>query len=241
MSRTIVAPVLSLGVLLCGVCGPAFADPPAGSAAPSTSAVPSGSTVPAMSAADVAAKLQKTYESITVFDADFEQQYTMKTFNSKKEQSGHVVFEKPGKMRWDYSSPSNNVVVSDGKTLWSYEAKDKQARKMLVKDSQQPAALAFLTGKGDLSKEFNLAIATSLQQDFKGGYVLDATPKVATNLYTHVFFFVDGATFQVRRVLIVDGQDNRNRFNFLKPTVNGKVDPSKFVWTPPAGVTVITN
>jgi outer membrane lipoprotein carrier protein len=111
---------------------------------------------------------------------------------------------------------------------------------MMVKDSQMPTALAFLTGKGDLSKEFNLELQDASKL-MPGGYILKATPKVATNLYNFVMFYVDGTTYQVRRVLIVDAQDNRNRFTFTDPKVNQNVPATKFTWSPPAGVTVITN
>ena len=194
-----------------------------------------------MTASDVTAQVQKAYVSINAYDADFEQQYDMKAFGQKKTSKGHVLFVKPGKMRWDYTEPKDNVVVSDGTTLYSYVAADKQARKMMVKDSQMPTALSFLTGKGDLTKDFNVTLMDSKQLKFDGGYVLKATPKVATNLYNFVLFYVDGTTYHVRRVLIVDAQDNRNRFDFSKPVVNGKIDDGKFKWSPPAGVTGTTN
>lgn len=228
--------VLALGLL---VGGSALAQPQ-----PSASAAPAGAAT--LSAADVAAKIQKAYTAIQTYEADFSQQYSMKAFGQTKTSKGHVTFAKPpagskdgGKMRWDYTEPKDNLVVSDGTTLWSYVASEKQARKMMVKDSQMPTALAFLTGKGDLAKEFNLELAP--KQDMKGGYVLKATPKQATNLYNFVMFYVDGTTFQVRRVLIVDAQDNRNRFDFDKPKVNGTVNNSIFTWAPPAGVSVVTN
>ena len=56
-----------------------------------------------------------------------------------------------------------------------------------------------------------------------------------------VLFYVDGTTYQMRRVLIVDAQDNRNRFDFDKPKVNEKVDDARFKWSPPAGVTITAN
>ncbi len=214
--------------------GPAFAQ-----TAPAPSAAPAPTQGKA-TAGDVAAKVQKAYQAITSYEADFEQQYQMKAFGQTKTSKGHVTFVKPGKMRWDYTEPKDNVVVSDGTTLWSYVAADKQARKMAVKDSQMPTALAFLTGKGDLAKEFNLELFDAGDK-FKGGYILKATPKVATNLYNFVMFYVDGQTYHVRRVLIVDAQDNRNRFDFAKPKVNEKVDDSRFKWSPPAGVSVVTN
>lgn len=214
-----------------------------GSAFAQTAPAPAPAPAPTQgkaTAGDVAAKVQKAYQSISSYEADFEQQYQMKAFGQTKTSKGHVTFVKPGKMRWDYTEPKDNVVVSDGATLWSYVAADKQARKMAVKDSQMPTALAFLTGKGDLAKEFNLELFDAGEK-FKGGYILKATPKVATNLYNFVMFYIDGQTYHVRRVLIVDAQDNRNRFDFAKPKVNEKVDDSRFKWSPPAGVSVVTN
>jgi outer membrane lipoprotein carrier protein len=234
--------VSSFALLLVTAVASAQPKPSASASAPAPA--PSAAPAPAggkSTAGDVAASVQKAYVSINAFEADFEQQYSMKAFGQTKTSKGHVLFEKPGKMRWDYTEPKDNVVVSDSVTLWSYVAADKQARKMMVKDSQMPTALAFLTGKGDLSKEFNLELMDSKQLKFEGGHVLKATPKVATNLYNFVLFYVDGTTYHVRRVLIVDAQDNRNRFDFKNPVVNGKVPAGKFTWSPPAGVTVTTN
>ena len=56
---------------------------------------------------------------------------------------------------------------------------------------------------------------------------------------TVVKFYVDAATAQVRRVLLVDAQGNRNRFDFLSPTINAKVEPSEFAFVPPSGTQVV--
>jgi len=224
------------------VSGGAFAQPkPPASASAAPAPSSSAPAAKPSTASDLAAAIQKAYVSIQAYEADFTQQYSMKAFGQTKTSKGHVLFVKPGKMRWDYTDPKGNLIVSDNETLWSYVVSDNQARKMKVKDSQMPTALAFLTGKGDLSKEFNLELMDAKQLKFEGGYVLKATPKVATNLYNFVLFYVDGTTYHVRRVLIVDAQDNRNRFDFEKPTVNGKWDEARFKWTPPSTVNVAGN
>ena len=234
-------------VLLSSIVTPGLAQTPKPSSTasaaptPSTTASVAAPTGGSTSATDVSAKIQKVYDGITNYEADFTQQYSMKAFGQKKDSKGHVTFVKPGKMRWDYTDPKDNVVVSDGVTLWSYVASDKAARKMLVKDSQMPTALAFLTGKGELAKDFDLKLLDATKYKFEKGYVLEARPKAATNLYSFVLFYVDGATYQVRRVLIVDAQNNRNRFDFDKPKVNEKVDDTRFKWAPPTGVTVTAN
>jgi outer membrane lipoprotein carrier protein len=74
---------------------------------------------------------------------------------------------------------------------------------------------------------------------FEGGYVLEGTPKEATPAYQKVLLYVDGQTSQVRRVLILDAQGNRNRFDFSTPVVNQAVDKSEFDFTPPPGTRII--
>jgi outer membrane lipoprotein carrier protein len=54
-----------------------------------------------------------------------------------------------------------------------------------------------------------------------------------------VLLYVDGPTAQVRRVLILDAQGNRNRFDFSSPVVNEPVKPNEFTFSPPAGTEII--
>jgi outer membrane lipoprotein carrier protein len=54
-----------------------------------------------------------------------------------------------------------------------------------------------------------------------------------------MILYVDAATAQVRRVLLVDAQGNRNRFDFSSPTVNTKVEPTEFTFAPPSGTQII--
>jgi len=108
-----------------------------------------------------------------------------------------------------------------------------------VKTSQYPAALAFLMGKGQLIKDFDLRLLDPATMKFEGGHVLEGTPKEATPAYQKVLLYVDGQTNQVRRVLILDAQGNRNRFDFSAPFVNTTVEKTEFDFTPPPGTRVI--
>jgi len=51
--------------------------------------------------------------------------------------------------------------------------------------------------------------------------------------------FVDAATYQVRRVLLLDAQGNKNRFDFSGTEVNLKTPPGEFAFTPPKGTQVV--
>lgn len=215
------------------VASNASADPPA----PAASAQP-----PAASAADTAAtvtKVQAFYNSTTSFQSDFTQEFFVKSHNVRKESNGTVAFVKPGKMAWTYANPAGNRVVSDGTTLKVYEAANKQMFEQNVDKSQYPAALSFLTGTGKLDDSFTFLMYPGASMNFPGGTVLVGTPKQASAAYTKVLFYVDAASNQIRRVLIVDAQGNRNRFDFVAPKVNVPVPDSMFTLTVPPGTQII--
>lgn len=208
---------------------PKPADPPKTDAKPGAAA----------SADDIAKRVQTFYDSTKTFKADFKQEYTIKVQNVKKSSTGKVVFEKPGKMSWTYDAPNGNRVVSDGKTIKVYEKENEQMFETPVKNSQYPAALAFLMGTGNLTKDFSFRLLDAAQMKFEGGYVLEGTPKEATPAYQKIILYVDGPTNQVRRVLILDAQGNKNRFEFNSPVANQTVDKKEFEFTPPAGTKIV--
>jgi outer membrane lipoprotein carrier protein len=194
---------------------------------------------PASVQAQVVSQVQAFYDKTQSFRSDFTQEFTVKAYNQKKSSKGAVTFVKPGKMDWVYEDPKDNRVVSDGSTLKVYEAANKQMYVQNVNQSQYPAALAFLTGSGNFSQTFNMQLFDGEQMNFPGGWVLVGEPKQPTPAYTKVLFYVDKQTSQIRRVMIIDGQGNRNRFDFNSPRVNEPVNPNQFVFTPPAGTSII--
>jgi outer membrane lipoprotein carrier protein len=193
----------------------------------------------APSADDIAGRVQRFYDATKTFKATFKQTYTIKVQNVQKVSTGKVVFEKPGKMSFKYDAPNGNRVVSDGTTIRVYEKENEQMYELSVAKSQYPAALAFLMGKGQLQKDFTLRLLDPAQMKFEGGYVLEGTPRDATPAYQKMLLYIDAATNQVRRVLILDAQGNRNRFDFEAPAVNEPVAKDEFNFIPPAGTKVI--
>ena len=190
-------------------------------------------------AEEIAGRVQKFYDASKTFKATFKQTYTIKVQNVQKVSTGKVVFEKPGKMSFQYDAPNGNRVVSDGATIKVYEKENEQMYELAVTKSQYPAALAFLMGKGQLTRDFTLRLLDPATMKFEGGYVLEGTPKDATPAYQKMLLYVDAQTNQVRRVLILDAQGNRNRFDFETPIVNDPVAKDEFNFSPPAGTKVI--
>ncbi|PKN39964.1 MAG: outer membrane lipoprotein carrier protein LolA, partial [Deltaproteobacteria bacterium HGW-Deltaproteobacteria-20] len=51
--------------------------------------------------------------------------------------------------------------------------------------------------------------------------------------------YVDASTAQVRRMLILDAQGNRNMFTFDNPVVNTNIPTGEFTFDPPKGTTIV--
>jgi outer membrane lipoprotein carrier protein len=183
--------------------------------------------------------VQAFYDKSTTFKSDFQQRFWVKAYNQEKTSRGHVTFAKPGKMDWQYDDPKDNRVVSDGTLIKIYEASNKQMYEQPIDKSQYPAALSFLTGTGKLADSFDFELFPGEQMKFPGGYVLVGTPKQATPSYSKVLFYVDSGTSQVRRVMVIDGQGNRNRFDFINPKINEPVAVAEFQFTPPTGTSIV--
>lgn len=198
-------------------------------------ATPSPATSPSVT--NAVAAVQRFYNQSSTFESDFEQRLWVKAYDKRMTSHGHVTFAKPGKMDWQYAESSGNRIVSDGTVVKVFEPADKQIYEQSVANSQYPAALSFLLGTGTLSASFNFLLPSEM--NLPGGFVLVGTPKQPAPSVSKVLFYVDAATSQVRRVAVIDGQGNRNTFDFLNPVINQPVPASRFQFTPPPGTSVV--
>src|SRR3569623_1475015 len=187
----------------------------------------------------VVERVQKKYDGAADFRASFNQTLTNATFKRRSSSTGVVLLKKPGRMRWNYKTPETKTYVSDGDVLWLYEPEDKQAFKQDLKGSQLPAALAFLTGKGKLSEEVDIAIAKDPPVGTSRDYVLALSPKPPQAQVKSLLFVVDHDTFFVRETFIVGAQGNSNDFQNSNGKSNVRLPESTFHFTPPAGVRIV--
>jgi outer membrane lipoprotein carrier protein len=215
-------------------CAAAMSPPVLSLLAPEAAAAPASPSAEA-----IAARVQAFYDQTKTFQAAFKQEYFIRMHDQHRTSEGRVAFEKPGKMSWKYDQPNGNRVVSDGRTLKVYDRENQQMFEQPVDKSQYPAALAFLMGQGELTRSFTLRLLDPATVKFEGGWVLEGTPKDPTPAYQKVLLYVDAATSQVRRVLILDAQGNRNRFDFNTPLVNTPVPNGEFTFTPPEGTQIV--
>src|SRR5882724_13506050 len=72
----------------------------------------------AAAAASPAAEVEKYLSGLASWTADFEQTIDDGHGNVLRSAAGRLYLQRPGKFRWDYSQPSEQLVLADGKQIW---------------------------------------------------------------------------------------------------------------------------
>ena len=152
-----------------------------------------------------------------------------------QDSSGVVEFSRPGRFRWHYLQPFEQLVVGDGTNLWVYDKDLAQVttRKLGSALGSSPAAL--LAGSDDVERYFSLE---SLGK--QGGYEwLEVIPNDEESLFERVRMAFSSSTLQVMELYDHFGQKTVISFSDFKRNPN--FAPDAFTFTPPPGVDVVTD
>jgi outer membrane lipoprotein carrier protein len=191
-------------------------------------------------AGEVAAALQRKYDTIKDFSASFSQNYEGGVLRRPTPESGTVYIKKPGKMRWEYTTaPQKKLFVSDGRTLYMYFPTDKQVMKNPVPEQDEAtSAILFLMGKGDVTRDFRVRYGEGGSEDT---YVLRLDPHTRQAEYDWLQITADRKTLQIRALTAGDAQGGRSTFTFTNFKENTGLSDKMFQFTIPRGTEVITS
>jgi outer membrane lipoprotein carrier protein len=171
--------------------------------------------------------------------ADFAQVYNGSDGRAVTE-SGQLLLKRPGKARWDYSSPSRKTFVSDGRNIFFYVEGDRHATRASVKASVDPQIpFLFLLGRGDLRKDFSkIELLSGERAVGPGNRVLRLVPRRAPEEFKKLLVEVNPSTFEVRRMVIFERSGSRMDFLLSNIKENFIAPDARFQFTPPPGVSV---
>lgn len=183
--------------------------------------------------------VQKQYERNRTLTGNFTQIAYLKQHNRQNISKGKVYLKKPGRMRWEYKEPEEQVVVSDGKTLWFYLPLGGQATKSNLGEAIVPdSPYNFLMGKGKIKQLFEISAVTPEWGDAKLRY-LSLVPKRGEANMAKIIIGVDRKTFQVEETNIIDYFGNSTRVIMSEVDRGGDIPNTMFNFVPPKDVEVI--
>jgi outer membrane lipoprotein carrier protein len=153
----------------------------------------------------------------------------------RQKSEGTLAFSRPGKFRWVYQKPYEQLIVGDGSKLWIYDADLEQVTVRKLGDALGSSPAALLAGSNDIEKHFTLKDAGSSD----GLDWLEARPKDKETTFEAVRMGFDGNTLAAMELKDSFGQTTLLKFSDLEK--NPALNPAEFRFTPPKGADVISD
>ena len=179
-------------------------------------------------------KLRDFITSSQSGQANFTQVVQDKKGKKIQSASGTMQFVRPGKFRWVYQKPYEQIIVGDGKKFWLYDVDLNQVtvKKLDAALGSSPAAL--LSGNNEIERAF--VLQDSGTRD--GLEWLDATAKAADSGFDKIAM----AFNEQGELVVMELRDTfglKTELRFSKMQINPKLSPSLFKFVPPKGADVL--
>lgn len=189
--------------------------------------------LPGPAQADAVQRLHDFVRDIKTLSGSFTQTVRDGKGRVTQDSAGELYFSRPGKFRWVYRKPYEQLIVGDGKKIWIYDTDLEQVTVKQLDQSIGESPAALLAGNNDIDRYFNLKDGGSRD----GLEWLEATPKNKDGTFELVRLgFADG------NLAAMDLKDNFGQRTYLKfngTRNNPTLAADLFRFKPPKGVDVL--
>ena len=200
---------------------------------------PCHAQTPERSPEELQQALQRRYELVLDFSADFIHTYEGGMLRTRLVERGTMLMKRPGRMRWDYQEPERKLYVSDGELLYSYLPEDRQVIiGRLPDDNAATTPDLFLAGTGNFVDDFTAAF-DAVQDPPPNSYVLRLTPTRTERDFEFLTLVIDVTTLAIVRLISYDLQGGLSTFFFSNLQENLGLSDTPFTFEIPSGTDVI--
>lgn len=191
-------------------------------------------TVFGQSAGEIVKRVEKKYQSIKSFSAEFEESFTWTLAKKSRTSQGRFFIRKPDRFRLE---TERQILTSDGETVWRYVIPDSQ---VFVTDAETDPDFPLLK---DLLFDYVENYSHILLGQEKLGetecHWLKLIPKEEDSYITEMRVWIDAKEWLTRKVEYTDIQDNITAYTLSDVKRNKKIDDDVFTFTIPEGIEVI--
>lgn len=182
--------------------------------------------------ASAIAQLKAFVSETKTLSAGFTQVVSSKS--KHEEASGTLEISRPGKFRWSYNKPYEQLIVGDGKTLWIYDKDLAQVTRKNLDGALGSSPAALLAGNNAIERDY------VLQEAGKQGEVewLSASPKKADNTFNAIRMGFSNK--MLVEMELTDSFGNNTHIRFSKQQKNPVLAASHFSFSAPKGVDVVS-
>ena len=184
--------------------------------------------------ADTIDKLKTFISSTHSGQANFTQDVLDKGGKKIQAASGNMQFVRPGKFRWAYQKPYEQLIVGDGEKFWLYDTDLNQVtvKKLDAALGSSPAAL--LSGNNEIERGFVLKDMGSRE----GLDWLQATPRTSETSFKEILMAFD-AQSNLAIMELHDAFGHKTVLHFTGMQHNPQLASQLFKFVPPKGADVL--
>lgn len=190
---------------------------------------------------ELIASVQERYGAVRDLTADFEHRVAGGVLSTVDVERGTVQIKRPGRWRFDYTAPEPKRFVSDGATVYAHFPLDRQ---VVVSPAPADAGAsnpaAFLSGRGDLVRDFTAAYADPPDAP-AGTWVVRLTPLRNDADYESLELTVDRDTLDIRRLATTDFLGAVSTYRFSNLRTNQGLSDQRFAFDVPPNTEVLTD
>jgi outer membrane lipoprotein carrier protein len=173
------------------------------------------------------------FAGLDTFQSQFIQTVVDSDGQQVQRSEGTVWIRKPGRFRWDYRTPYRQLIVADGKQLWTYDEDLEQATVKPVDEALSSTPAMLLSGFRPLSDVMNWRQADS--EDGERWFDLDPKQPDSAVEKVRIGFEND----QLSIIEVTDGFSNHTRIQFSQIKRNQPIDEALFTLELPPDTDII--
>ncbi len=182
-------------------------------------------------AATPAETLADKLKPLVTSAGEFEQIATDGTGEVVQESSGTFAVQQPGKFLWHTIEPFEQLLVSDGETIWLHDPDLEQVTVKPFNDNQNQLPIRILSGEFELlDSEFTIETSESKQT-----VRFHLTPREASNIQSIDLVFSDD---DLQSMSVTDHADTQTQFRFANRRALNDDDIQAFDFQIPEGADV---
>lgn len=185
-------------------------------------------------AEDIVRKVRETYEKLESLKGDFEQQYTWSLAGETQVLHGTLYLKKGDRYRIE---TPNQVIVTDGKTVWTYSSDKMQVYiDHLEKSRENPLPRDLLI---KYTRDFRPRLLRSEKIGTADCYVILLTPADENSFFRSITAWIDKSTWLAIRIEQLDINDNKTAYVLKNALRNTPLADALFTFNIPADTEVI--
>ncbi|MBI5896730.1 MAG: outer membrane lipoprotein carrier protein LolA [Desulfobacterales bacterium] len=171
------------------------------------------------------------------FTASFFQESILKAMQITDTAEGRLTVKRPGKMRWEYTIPEVQSIITDGRSMWIHRPSDNQV--MVGKAPEYfggGKGAGFLSDIRQVRKSFTIQMQAAENKDY---YRLKLIPVKPTSELADIVISAAKGTFQIDQVVTHNSYGDETRIVLSDYQFNIDPNDAQFTFSIPKGVDVV--